>query len=96
MRPAIEQLTEAGLPIKAIDVDQSPKLAERYSVQSVPTFIVIDSNGKELDRTSGAQPAADLERFFRRAQEKASRNAPILVNRGTAPDQGPRDADRGG
>lgn len=96
MRPAIEQLTEAGLPIKAIDVDKSPKWAERYSVQSVPTFIVIDSNGKELDRTAGAQPAADLERFFRRAQEKASRNAPILANRSPAPNHGPHDADRGG
>lgn len=96
MRPAIEQLADAGLPIKAIDVDKSPKLAERYSVQSVPTFIVIDSNGKELDRTAGAQPAADLERFFRRAQEKASRTAPIVANRGSAPTRGSRDADRGG
>jgi thiol-disulfide isomerase/thioredoxin len=96
MKPTLERLAASGMPIKAIDLDKSPKWAEHYSVQSVPTFIVIDSHGKELDRTAGAQPAADLERFFRNAQAKASRNAPILANRGPAPNRGPHDADRGG
>lgn len=95
MRPAVEQLTRAGLPIKAIDIDGAPELAQRYSVQSVPTFIVVDAAGKELARTAGAQPAAELEKFFRAAQAKARKSDPSPAVRRPAPDSGPRDGDRG-
>jgi thiol-disulfide isomerase/thioredoxin len=71
MRPAIEQLIRKGYPIKAIDIDQEPKLKQRYHVENVPTFIVVDRSGHELDRTSGAQPAAELARFYKGATAKA-------------------------
>jgi hypothetical protein len=71
MRRAVEQLSRQGYPIKSIDIDQSPELATRYRVQSVPTFIVIDGSGRVLDRTAGLQPAADLARFYRAAALKA-------------------------
>ncbi len=71
MRPAVEQLSHKGYPIKSIDIDQSPKLAARYRVQSVPTFIVVDGSGRVLDRTSGLQSAAALARFYRTAAAKA-------------------------
>ena len=54
MRPAVEQLVQKGYPIKAVDIDASPELAERYEVTGVPTFIVIDpSNGRALARSAG-------------------------------------------
>ncbi len=71
MRRAVEQLSRQGIPIKSIDIDQSPKLAARYRVQSVPTFIVIDGSGRVLDRTAGLQPAAGLARFYQAAAVKA-------------------------
>jgi len=71
MRRAVDQLSRQGYPIKSIDIDQSPELASRYRVQSVPTFIVVDSSGRVLDRTAGLQPAADLARFYRAAALKA-------------------------
>jgi thiol-disulfide isomerase/thioredoxin len=71
MRPAIEQLIRKGYPIKAIDIDQEPKLRQRYHVESVPTFVVVDGSGRELDRTSGAQPAGELARFYKAAVAKA-------------------------
>jgi hypothetical protein len=71
MRPAVEQLKKSGYPVKAIDIDQEPELQQRYHVKSVPTFIVIDSGGREIDRTSGAQPAAELARFYKTAAAKA-------------------------
>jgi len=71
MRRAVEQLTDKGYPVKSIDIDQSPKLASKYRVQAVPTFIVIDESGRVLDRTSGLQSAADLARFYRAAALKA-------------------------
>ena len=48
-RPIVEELnreqTEAGFQI--IDVDDNPELVKSFSIQSVPTFILID-NGKEI------------------------------------------------
>ena len=60
-----------GIPIKRIDIGRDPKLASRYHVQSVPTFIVLDESGRELDRTSGLQSAADLALFYNNAAAKA-------------------------
>ena len=42
------------------DIDRSPNLREKYGVEAVPTFIVVDASGNEIDRTSGSQPAAQL------------------------------------
>lgn len=64
MRPAIEQLTKLGYPIKAIDVDRSRETAERYQVEQVPTFVVVDGDGKELGRTLGLQSPANLAAFY--------------------------------
>ena len=58
MRPAVAQLSRKGYPIKSIDIDQAPDLKEKYGVDAVPTFIVVDPHGRELGRTSGSQPAA--------------------------------------
>ena len=56
MRPVVDELVQKGYPIKAVDVDRSPDLAERYRVTGVPAFIVIDpSTGRELGRTEGAR-----------------------------------------
>jgi len=71
VRKAVQQLTREGYPIRSIDIDQDPELARRYQVKGVPTFIVVDGSGRELDRTSGLQPAADLARFYNAAADKA-------------------------
>jgi thiol-disulfide isomerase/thioredoxin len=71
MRPVVEMLARRGYPIKSIDVEKAPDLAAKYEVQAVPTFIVIDASGQELDRTSGSQPAPQLARFYLNAKAKA-------------------------
>ncbi len=71
MRPAIDQLSRKGYPIQSVDIDKAQAVAARYDVKAVPTFIVVDRSGRELDRTSGLQPAAVLERFYLAARAKA-------------------------
>ncbi|MHB1560563.1 MAG: thioredoxin family protein, partial [Isosphaeraceae bacterium] len=83
MRPAIDQLTRKGIPIRSVNIDRSPAIAQKYGVSAVPTFVVVDRSGRELDRTSGLQPAAVLEQFYQNAAAKARPAA-------AAPDQ---DAD---
>ncbi|NDB58867.1 thioredoxin [bacterium] len=64
-RPIVEELnreqTEAGFQI--IDVDDNPELVKSFSIQSVPTFILID-NGEEIGRIIGGQTKESLEKFI--------------------------------
>lgn len=70
MRPNIQLLTKNGYPVRSIDIDQSPDLAAKYHVENVPTFIVVDPRGRELDRTQGFQPAANLASLYKRARAR--------------------------
>ena len=45
MRKAVAALERNGYPIKSIDIDQAPDLKEKYGVDAVPTFIVVDAAG---------------------------------------------------
>jgi thioredoxin 2 len=63
--PALEQLARerAGeLKLVKIDCDAAPKLVERFSVQAVPTLLVMH-NGQILSRQSGAAPLDALRRW---------------------------------
>jgi len=72
MRPVIKQLIRNNYPVRSIDIDHDPDdLAARYRVQAVPTFIVVDGSGRELDRTKGTSSAAELARFYQSATAKA-------------------------
>jgi len=45
--------------IGKLNVDQNPKIASKYAIQGVPTFIVFNS-GKEIQRRTGAQSKVQL------------------------------------
>ena len=45
-----------------VNTDAIPELAERFGIQSIPTMAVF-GRGRELGRTAGARPAADIEAF---------------------------------
>jgi thiol-disulfide isomerase/thioredoxin len=71
VRPAVEQLIRDGIPVKRIDIDEEPDLPRRYKIEGVPAFVVVDRDGRELGRISGARSASDLARFFKTAAAKA-------------------------
>ena len=67
--PALEQLASerAGqLKLVKIDVDKAPALSQRFSVQAVPTLMVI-SRGNVVARQSGAAPVAALRAWLDQA-----------------------------
>ena len=76
MRPEVEKLVQKGYPVKSVDIDRSPELSDRYKVKAVPTFVIIDSKGKALARTSGAMPAAQLAAFYNETKLKAAAPRP--------------------
>ena len=45
-----------------VNTDALPELGERFRIQSIPTMAVF-AGGKEVARTSGAMPAAQIENF---------------------------------
>jgi thiol-disulfide isomerase/thioredoxin len=67
MKPVVEQLKQAGYPVRAVDIDQHPDLAERYNVHAVPTFVVVQPGGEELGRISGANTASGLATLYRKS-----------------------------
>ncbi|SRR6266702_2280768 len=46
-----------------VNTDALTDIAERFSIRSIPTMAVF-VGGREVGRTSGARPAADIERFI--------------------------------
>lgn len=57
MMPVIEELAKEAknFVVAKLDIDQSPDIAAKYNVMSVPTFIVFQ-DGKEAARMMGAMP----------------------------------------
>ena len=65
MAPIVRDLEARGLPIRAVDIDERPELAERYEVTGVPAFVVVAPDGRELGRLSGSCPPEDLIRLYK-------------------------------
>lgn len=67
--PALVRLaTELAGQVKLVkvNVDESPKLQQRFSVQAIPTLLVL-SKGQVVARRAGAAPAADLRAWVTEA-----------------------------
>jgi thioredoxin 2 len=63
--PALERVARelaGSIKLVKVDVDAAPKIAERFSVQAVPTLLVMQG-GRVIARQAGAAPAAALRRW---------------------------------
>ena len=49
-----------------VNTDAVPELGDRFMIRSIPTMAVF-KDGREVARTAGARPAADIEAFVRGA-----------------------------
>jgi thioredoxin 2 len=52
--------------VAKVNTEQLPELGDRFAVRSIPTMAVF-ADGREVARTAGARPAADIEAFIRQA-----------------------------
>jgi thiol-disulfide isomerase/thioredoxin len=72
MKPHVEALeadyADRVQEWRIIDVttDEGRDLVDEYGVFLTPTFVLLDENGDELDRISGATPKDNLEAFIQR------------------------------
>lgn len=62
-KPIVESVSgESGININYINVDYDASFAEKYSVTSVPTLIVLDNQGQVAYRSSGVMSRDQLLR----------------------------------
>ena len=58
--------------IVKVNTDAVPELGDRFGIRSIPTMAVFEG-GREVARTAGARPAADIEAFVRQSLTAAPR-----------------------
>jgi thioredoxin 2 len=54
-----------------VNTDDVSELGQRFNIRSIPTLAVF-ANGREVARSSGARPAADIEAFVAQATAKTA------------------------
>ena len=59
LKPTLLELEQDRLVY--YDVDTAIDEREKYSVGAVPTIILVDEDGKELERLVGSQPLSKLQ-----------------------------------
>jgi thioredoxin 1 len=55
LKPIMEQVKQQNIKVEEIDVDDQSDLAEKYNIRSVPTVILINNNGVEINRLIGVK-----------------------------------------
>ncbi len=66
MNPILAEVAaeqQDALTLAKVDVDNNRALAERYKIESIPTFIIF-RDGKAVDMKVGAFPKADLVKWL--------------------------------
>ena len=61
-KPTLLQLDQDRLSY--IDIDELPEIREDYNVKSVPTIVLVDEDGEELERFVGAPPLSKLQELL--------------------------------
>ena len=64
LAPTINNLVAEGFPITKIDVDSNPDLSAQYSIRSIPTMVVLDENGIEVNKVSGARSSDEIKNLL--------------------------------
>jgi thioredoxin 1 len=63
-RDLLEAMEAEGTTTVVVDVDEHPKVADRYAVVSLPTFVVLQ-DGREVRRRLGSVSESDVRSMVR-------------------------------
>ena len=62
--PIMERVSQSGIPVEKINVDNAPQVAAAYMVKSVPTTILVDEKGAEISRFVGAKSEQQIKEIY--------------------------------
>jgi len=68
-KPAAAKALSDWVPVH-IDVDENARLATKYGVSGVPTFVALSPGGKEIARAEGAMSLQQFAAFLAQAQSR--------------------------
>jgi S1-C subfamily serine protease len=71
MNPIVSRLQRSNAPIRKVDVEREPSLAERYDITGIPAFVLV-INGNATERIVGAIPESRLKRMLAKIPRFAS------------------------
>lgn len=57
MEPVMEQMEKKyseNLEFRKVDIDKDRKIAEKYRIKAVPTYVILSPTGEEIDRMEGS------------------------------------------
>ena len=64
--PELVKVAAGRWLVVKVNTEALPELGDRFQIRSIPTMAVF-ADGKEIARTAGARPAADIEAFVRQS-----------------------------
>ena len=72
LAPTIDRLADqfAGkVKVGKLNTDDSPDIAVKYGISSIPQVMIFKGSDQPVDRTVGVQPEANLVKMIKRALE---------------------------
>jgi thioredoxin 1 len=82
--PTVDALAgeyEGRAKVAKLDVDESPELAQRYGVQSIPTLLLF-KGGQVVEQRIGALPKAEMARMLDAHVTAATAGPRLVVDNG--------------
>jgi thioredoxin-like negative regulator of GroEL len=58
-KPIMEQVGQS-IPVRFVNVDESPQLATQYNIRNVPTLVYL-KNGQEVDKSIGVLTESQIK-----------------------------------
>ena len=62
--PIMDRISQTGILVEKVNVDNAPALAAAYNVRSVPTVVVVDRSGNETGRSVGMLSESQVRQLF--------------------------------
>ena len=60
----MDRISQTGILVEKVNVDNVPALAAAYNVRSVPTVVVVDRSGNEINRSVGMLSESQVRQLF--------------------------------
>ena len=62
--PVMERVSQSGILVEKINVDNAPQVAAAYMVKSIPTTVLVDEKGTEISRFVGAKSEQQIKEIY--------------------------------
>ncbi len=62
--PVMDRISQTGILVEKVNVDNAPAVAAAYNVHSVPTIVVVGSTGNEIGRSVGMISESQIRQLY--------------------------------